>query len=371
MLCGSKKTSSYGSEKELLNHMSKSHSDIEESERQNMASSSGVPQPQPVDICPICGDSHFPKGRPAEEDSTNSEDGRPPQQAVKKSGHRGKARVQFAIPTDHSEDAKADLDPGRIPSIQRSRETKNHNRIERSIGKHLQALAFYFSNRLVEDQEGEVNSFQGRSADASVTEFEALPTLEHDDAFPKFHHDEDPPKLPTYRREGLYDEDEVTVIAKSHSELVETWDWNDAGRVPEPGVLTSDELERFFPDIYRQDRGAIWSDMNPLQAIELAALVFLGMELCKTIISVMRRHDKDEPYSTPSELISVLWDFIDAIETLHSGAKSNSSDYVSVSKPPSFSVEVKSEACSRVYHLVMRNIDLDTQCICTTLIFFL
>ncbi|KAF8861598.1 putative subtilisin, partial [Acephala macrosclerotiorum] len=44
-------------EENLVEHMRGSHSDVvEESDRQYMASLSGVPQHRPVDICPICGE---------------------------------------------------------------------------------------------------------------------------------------------------------------------------------------------------------------------------------------------------------------------------------------------------------------------------
>lgn len=283
-LCGLQKPKSYESEEELLVHMERAHDEIEEAELRDIARSSRVPESRPVNACPICGDSHLPQRLHTSEESMKLADDVPPSHKGK-TKQKKKAGVRFDTPDDPIQDTKVDSASRKDIPPETSQEMKDHDRIEKYVGKHLQALAYYFSNLLMDDREDHQDSSAGKNSVASSNELEEVSEDDVDATPLKFEYDEDPPKFPVYFPDDHhFTDEEAELIGRNRHELQETWNWNSRGRVSEPALM-AEELEQMFPDTYRRDMSTIWQGVPPEQALVIAALIFLGMEFCKKMIS--------------------------------------------------------------------------------------
>jgi len=190
-------------EEELVKHMSNHHSDaMEVSDLRSMAGLSVVPQHRPLDICPICGEQHeaqVPLAASQVADDIESEDEDPVQTTKSLGSIKKKKELAFDVPPESQSKKQlstheTELDP---VSQSQSKLTKKRTRltkVEKCIRGHLKALAFYFSNRLIDDEdvddievERKSISVSRRSEDSRLVDLESLSSVESNDppAFPE------------------------------------------------------------------------------------------------------------------------------------------------------------------------------------------
>ncbi|KIX05938.1 uncharacterized protein Z518_03912 [Rhinocladiella mackenziei CBS 650.93] len=199
-VCSSTSATEFVSEEKLqqslVEHMKQKHAELDEDDQWNLASVSGIPTPRPVDVCPICKDDHKPKARQRHAPQGNRsalEDETPMSTVTRESqeSHK-KKRARFAV-SDGSQSG-SDRDgigrPARRTQVKhqpsdRLPQASDHDRIERYIGQHLKALAFFFSNRLVRDWDQESNAPQGSRTDSVLLDLELPSEQESDDNSPR------------------------------------------------------------------------------------------------------------------------------------------------------------------------------------------
>jgi hypothetical protein len=171
------KIEEFSSEEDLLqNHLrTATHAKLSDQTRESIAHSSSVNRTRQVHICPICGDEHRPRNRQLDR---NEERGDNPDFEAKLIGkeapnNAAKPRVHFAVNNDTTyqtgaiENAEEDPDHTIGTMDNSSPEGIAHQRMEIYIGKHLKALAFFFvQNLLEEDDENTSSEVRARSIDS-------------------------------------------------------------------------------------------------------------------------------------------------------------------------------------------------------------
>ncbi|KAI8656521.1 hypothetical protein NCS56_01256400 [Fusarium sp. Ph1] len=153
--------SEYPTKESLLEHMKAEHQDICEKDEDltNLASSSGISIPRPLNICPICGDEHSETGSWMNDDYNHKSNAETP----KHEGGHGKSTAQVIFPQDRiEEDQSPATSEADCAAMQ---ENRDHQRIERYIGKHLEALSYYFCHYLIAPPSAEDNWIAGEEDD--------------------------------------------------------------------------------------------------------------------------------------------------------------------------------------------------------------
>ncbi len=286
-LCVAEASVDYEDERDFAAHMSTAHDAVDVS----LAANSGIPRLRPVNLCPVCGDQHLRRSLRVDEEAVEIKDETPLHKENLVSKASGRPEVRFSLPGDDAEDAKVPGQARPRASVEASKEEKDHERIEKNIGKHLQALAFYFSKWLVDENDTEQASVE-RSHEVSSADWEGLPKLEYDDSSP-----------PTGNLGSI---DAATVVQ-----------------------IAREELDLMFPDsYYRTDHGP-WRGMGSTDALTLTAIIFLGLELYSRFLEL-----DAVPIGPPAaqfnkfrkEILELLRPFL-----LFTGSDSDRSDYIAVS----------------------------------------
>ena len=306
-LCVAEESVDYEDERGLAAHMSTVHAAVDGS----LAANSGVPRLRPVSTCPICGDQHLRRSLRVDEEAIEIKDEIPLHTEDRISKGSSRPEVRFSLPGDDTDDTQAAEQARPRASVEASKEEKDHERIEKNIGKHLQALAFYFSQWLVDENDSGQASVE-RSHEVSSADWEGLPKLEYD---------EDLSQTPISSLEADYVE----------GSLIHRIRQGNLGSVdPAPVVqIARDELDLIFPDsYYRTDRGT-WRGMGSTDALTLSAIIFLGLELYSRFLEL-----DAVPIEQPAaqfnkfrkEILELLRPFL-----LFTGSDHDRSDYVAVS----------------------------------------
>lgn len=307
-VCSSESPVCFDLEEEFVWHMKRDHNIIDEGLDVNY----GIPELRPVHKCPICGDEHprqtfqvvdDPPG-PGKGECSDDQELVPVESATTRTVH-------FAGPEDGSEDGSEDDAQDDRPD-----EVKTHERIEKNVGKHLQALVFYFAQWLVEDDDDQRLSAE-RSARASAARFDGLA---------QFKNGPDPPELPVLQFERSMHPSEIESIKESREQLL---GWAQVASLPQllaDNVATHAEIVRkcfskwFVPEQEDQDTSAEqnahalprlsfklsptpdepeflysdyrtaedqWRGMGPNDALTLSAVIFLSLCFCERVASVI------------------------------------------------------------------------------------
>jgi hypothetical protein len=162
----------FSSEEDLLqNHLRTAHTSLPEQTLKSIAHNGSITHPRRVDICPICGDEHRPQNRQVDQREQHGEDPDFDTESTEKPAPKAtvKPRVHFAVNDDATHQTKGTKGTeGNSPTSndaadRSSPEAVAHKCMERYVGKHLKALAFFFVRNLIEEEDGDEDTSAARA----------------------------------------------------------------------------------------------------------------------------------------------------------------------------------------------------------------
>lgn len=273
-------------QKDLIAHMEILHPELDEDDRRNLASVSGIPRLRPLNICPICGDHHQPKGRQEpvaiDNGSDMGDEALTAKEDITSYAPSGEKKIRFDLPTGSDTESDEDgADSLARQADQQSPQARDHDRIEKYIGQHLKALAFYFANRLLDENERDSNVPSRSSVESAFLDLGSLSDLETDDNAPRLPMEEPVEDISQESTSNTDEENEQRACILLNL-LQLRRDWGGDRRAPEP-KLSPEQLRDMFPDNSHQRSDDTWNPIGPGNIIAYAACTLIVLELCQKI----------------------------------------------------------------------------------------
>jgi hypothetical protein len=192
------KVETFSSEEDLLeSHLRPEHESLPDQTLRSIAHNGSIAHPLRVDLCPICGDEHRPQNRQVDQREQHGEDPESDTELTGKQAPKATAKpsVRFAVKDDatyQTKDTKGVEGSSLISSDAAgcpSPEAVAHKRMERYVGKHLKALAFFFAQNLIEEENGDEDASVARAR--SIDDLESVSLSNFSDLVEPSHRDGD------------------------------------------------------------------------------------------------------------------------------------------------------------------------------------
>ncbi|KAI8713079.1 hypothetical protein NCS52_01251200 [Fusarium sp. LHS14.1] len=234
--------SEHPTKESLLEHMKAEHRDIcdKDEDLRNLAGSSGVAKPQPLNKCPICGDKHSEVSPWMHDDYDHNSDVETP----KHKGDSDKSTVKLNLPQDRSPGDK--LPAASDADFTATRENRDHQRIEEYIGKHLKALSYYFCHYLIEPPSAEDNWTAGEENDV----WGPLTPVSNEDPGVHEEEEEDPRGKKRRKKGSKVHETSQEAVVQPHDDIwtpFTMWRWH--GEDLKKGPFMSGTSSRSYTDV--------------------------------------------------------------------------------------------------------------------------